>query len=102
MKSGAKVPVTVTVTNKGNTIAKGNVKIQLYASQDKVLDPGVDLKLNGTSKAINLLPGKSIAIPMTFSISGLGTDFLVAVISSPIDKVTGNNTIFSSGTVTFS
>ncbi len=102
MKSGAKVPFTLTVTNKGNTIAKGNVKIQLYGSQDKVLDPGLDLKLNAASKTINLAPGKSIAIPLTFSIMGLGTDYLVATISSSIDKVTGNNTIFSSGTVTFS
>ena len=101
VKSGAKVPVTFTLTNKGNTNAKGKATVQFYASQTNSIDPAVATKVKVLSDPLNLSPNGSTTVNFNFSIIGVGTDHLIAVITFPGDKLTANNTIFAKQTITF-
>jgi cyclophilin family peptidyl-prolyl cis-trans isomerase len=101
VKSGAKTPFTLTLANKGNVPVKGTAKIQLFASEQLTLDAATALKLGVISKPLNIAVGKTALLPLSFSVTGLGTDYIVAVITFPGDKLTGNNTVFSTNIVKF-
>jgi len=57
----------VTITNTGNTIAKGIFNLSLYASADELLDRSDTLLTGVNKRAIRLRPGHSITLHLHFT-----------------------------------
>ena len=62
---GKKQTLTILVSNQGTTTATGMLPIVIDASPDGTLDGGA-VQLLSTSKPINLRPGKSTRITLSF------------------------------------
>jgi hypothetical protein len=93
---------TVTVRNKGITAAKGNVAVNLYASQDGTLAGAIFL---GTKNVkLNLSKGQAQDVPFTYKtpvVSAAGNYHLVAFVDalSQLDEANENNNLAVGGVV---
>jgi cyclophilin family peptidyl-prolyl cis-trans isomerase len=93
---------TVTVRNKGITAAKGNVAVNLYASQDGTLAGAIFL---GTKNVkLNLSKGQAQDVPFTYKtpvVSAAGNYHLVAFVDalSQLDEANENKNLAVGGVV---
>ncbi|HSZ54117.1 MAG TPA: fibronectin type III domain-containing protein [Tepidisphaeraceae bacterium] len=97
---GKKQTLTISVTNQGTTTATGMLPIVIDASPDGALVSGA-VQLLTTSKPINLRPGKSTKITLSFvASSAIPTNSYLIAQLDPVntfgDVDTANNTFTSS------
>ncbi|HWF43842.1 MAG TPA: CARDB domain-containing protein, partial [Candidatus Kapabacteria bacterium] len=78
---GRRVPVSVTVTNDGNILAKGNLAVNFGLSATQ--DGATPASLGSLTKRINLKPGKStvvhFSVPLALGVA-TGSQYVVATV----------------------
>lgn len=100
---GRKTSITVTLTNTGNVLAKGDVNLTLWLSPDNTTGEGA-ISLGTFSKRVALKPGRTLKLKLKLqipiSITGSYFEGMLSYDGTPADSNLADNNFFSESAVT--
>ncbi len=104
--AGDKATAIVSITNQTSVVAKGSVTVSLSVSSNGSTDSADNTVLKTITRSVSLKQGKSIDVPLKFTVPNLNTgDYFFVATAAPgptiIDSDTSNNTSVSAGTQSF-